>query len=35
MKKMSRVSRTRRTMKDDFAMLRRGDGSDDQPALTE
>lgn len=34
MKKMSGVSRTRRTVKDDIAMLRRG-GSDDQPALTE
>lgn len=34
MRKMSRVSRTRKTMKDDFAMLRRG-SSDDQPALTE
>jgi uncharacterized membrane protein YqjE len=34
MKKMSGVSRTRRTVKDDIAMLRRG-GSDDRPALTE
>jgi hypothetical protein len=34
MKKMSGASRTRKTMKDDLAMLRRG-SSDDQPALTE
>jgi uncharacterized membrane protein YqjE len=34
MKKMSGVSRTRRTVKKDFAMLRRG-GGDEQPALTE
>jgi uncharacterized membrane protein YqjE len=34
MKKMSGVSRTRRTVKEDIAMLRRG-GGDDQPALTE
>jgi uncharacterized membrane protein YqjE len=34
MKKMSGASRTRRTMKDDIAMLRRGN-ADDKPALTE
>ena len=34
MKKMTGVSRTRRTMKDDIAMLRRG-GDESQPALTE
>ena len=34
MKKMSGVSRTRRTVKEDIAMLRRG-GGDEQPALTE
>ena len=34
MRKMSRASRTRKTVKDDFAMLRRG-GAGDQPALTE
>jgi uncharacterized membrane protein YqjE len=36
MKKMTGVSRTRRTVKDDIAMLRRGgDGDGQQPALTE
>ncbi|GLY81006.1 phage holin family protein [Actinoallomurus iriomotensis] len=34
MKKMTGVSRTRRTMKDDIAMLRRG-GDESKPALTE
>jgi uncharacterized membrane protein YqjE len=34
MKKMDGASRTRRTVKDDIAMLRRGKSSD-QPALTE
>jgi uncharacterized membrane protein YqjE len=34
MKKMTGASRTRRTMKDDIAMLRRGN-ADDKPALTE
>ncbi|MFB9833924.1 phage holin family protein [Actinoallomurus acaciae] len=34
MKKMTGVSRTRRTMKDDIAMLRRG-GDESTPALTE
>ena len=34
MKKMTGVSRTRRTMKDDIAMLRRG-GDESRPALTE
>ena len=35
MKKMGGASRTRRTVKDDIAMLRRGGGAGDQPALTE
>lgn len=34
MKKMTGVSRTRRTMKDDIAMLRRGN-DESKPALTE
>jgi uncharacterized membrane protein YqjE len=34
MKKISGVSRTRRTVRDDIAMLRRG-GGDEQPALPE
>jgi uncharacterized membrane protein YqjE len=35
MKKMTGVSRTRRTVKEDFSMLRRSGGDDEQPALTE
>ncbi len=35
MKKMSGVSRTRRTVSADLAMLRRGGGDDERPALTE
>jgi uncharacterized membrane protein YqjE len=36
MKKMTGVSRTRRTVKEDLAMLRRGgDGDGQQPAITE
>jgi uncharacterized membrane protein YqjE len=34
MKRMTGVSRTRRTVKDDLALLRRG-GDDEKPALTE
>jgi uncharacterized membrane protein YqjE len=34
MKKMSRASRTRKTVKEDLALLRRSGGSDDKPALT-
>jgi uncharacterized membrane protein YqjE len=34
MKKMTGVSRTRNTVKQDIAVLRRGGGSDDKPALT-
>lgn len=34
LRRMSRVSRTRRTVKEDIAMLRRGSG-DERPALTE
>ncbi|MCW2946429.1 MAG: hypothetical protein JWR24_3146 [Actinoallomurus sp.] len=34
MKKMSRASRTRKTVKEDLAILRHRGGSDDKPALT-
>ena len=34
MKKMTGASRTRRTVKDDLAVLRRSGGADDKPALT-
>ena len=34
MKKMTGASRTRKTVRDDLAVLRRGGGADDKPALT-
>ncbi|WP_433178487.1 phage holin family protein [Actinoallomurus sp. CA-150999] len=35
MKKMSGAKRSRQSVMEDFAMLRRGGGSDEKPALTE